>query len=326
MISLQWCIQVILLVQVVCPPVKSFTARLSVPRISAPSTSRYPHDRLLLASTDTDTEAKAEAVHVDQQLQEALAKMNFVMTADFYEREPTLKQFHAKITKNIEIKPSSIPEAGLGLFAKKPIKANTIVSFYPAHALGIDSESPFVTSNLEDASYFAEHPSSRSSYLHCTDQPLFQRPSILVGKDISRVPLYLDANPHRKDSDAWVSHYINDGAKLESNTETGVLEYYQRTKAAKNCIHIPFGPSPVLATVTTKKVKKGEELFTSYGGTYWLGVWLDVHGEEGVGITPKIQAEIQESARDLLASMKAASTVYKNQIEAMQRVFDNIQI
>jgi hypothetical protein len=250
--------------------------------------------------------------------------MNVAMSEEFYESDATLKQFHAKIAKNIEIKESSIPEAGRGLFAKKPMKANTIVSLYPAHALGIDSESPFVTSRSEDASYFKENPPSRSSYLHCTDQPLFQRPSILGNE--KQTPIYLDVNPHRKVSDAWVSHFINDGATVESNTEEGVLHYYQKTKTAKNCIHIPYGPSPILATVTTRKVKKGEELLTSYGGTYWLGVWLDIHGEAGVGITPRIQTEIQESARDLMSSMKSVSVVYKNQIDVLQREFGNIEI
>ena len=49
-----------------------------------------------------------------------------------------------------------------------------------------------------------------------------------------------------------------------------------------------------MATVATKKIKKGDELFTSYGGTYWLGVYLDVHGEEGVPITDPIQEKINK--------------------------------
>ena len=253
-------------------------------------------------------------------LRHGLATMNTVMSAEFFESDPVLKQFYSRITKSIEVKESSIAGAGMGLFAKKPMKANTIVSFYPAHALGIDSESPFVTLDPGDETYFTNNPSSRSSYLHCTDQPIFDRTSILGNQD----PLYLDVNPQRDIVPGWVSQFINDGATVESNSESGVLEYYQASKRAKNCIHIPFGPSPIMATVTTKKVKKGEELLTSYGGTYWLGVWLDVHGEEGVDVTPAIQKEIRESANDLFGSMKNAKMVYGNQIEALKFVFDEI--
>jgi hypothetical protein len=219
-----------------------------------------------------------------QRLQDGLINVNHVMTTEFFAKSPLLKQFYAKLTKAIEVRKSSIPGAGLGLFAKKPIKAHTIVSFYPAHALGTNDETQFVTSSPEDASYFATHPSSRSPYLHCTDQPIFGRPSLLHDEiahrelDLSSkstgpvVPLFLDINPHREVRDGWVSHYINDGAVITSKTEQGVLHYYQASKRSKNCIHIPFGPSPIIATVTTKKVAKDEELLTMYGGVSFLCV------------------------------------------------------
>ena len=246
------------------------------------------------------------------------------MTPEFFESSPVLKTFYSKLRKNVEIKESSIPGAGLGLFAKKAMKANTIVSFYPAHALGFDSEgidSSFVSEGEEDQDYFINNPSTKSAYLHCTDQPIFERSSLLT---TIPEPLYLDVNPQRKIMDGWMSQLINDGATVDENSEAGVLRYYQATKRAKNCIHIPFGPSPILATVTTKKVKKGEELFTTYGGTYWLGVWLDVHGEEGVGITNSIQREIQQTARDLVQSMKSVKVVYE-QLEELQRSFDALE-
>ena len=270
------------------------------------------------------TAASVEATDNDtiERLRKGVAKMNKVMTPEFFEASPILKQFYTKMVKNIEIRESSLPGAGLGLFAKKPIKANTIVSFYPAHALGVDSESSFVALTEDDQSYFADHPHSKSSYLHCTDQPIFKRQSILSNQE----PLYLDVNPKRDIVDGWVSQMINDGATVDENSEEGVLEYYRQTKITKNCIHIPFGPSPIIATVTTKKVKKGDELFTSYGGTYWLGVGLDVHGEEGVNVTPRIQEEINETANDLFASMKRVKTLYSNQLEALQTEFDNISV
>ncbi|CAB9513329.1 expressed unknown protein [Seminavis robusta] len=254
--------------------------------------------------------------------------MDAVMTSEFMHSSPSLKTMYSQMIKNVEIKQSSIPDAGLGLFAKKNIKAGTIVSFYPAHALGVDNDDQclFVQAP-QDADYFRDHPSSDSCYLHCTDQPLFRRTSLLQQQlaNDNDMPLYLDVNPHRKPIvDGWVSQFINDGAVVQSNSEEGVLDYYEATGRAKNCIHIPWGPSPVMATVTTRKVKKGQELFTSYGSTYWLGVLLGIHGTQGVGITPPIQAKIQETARDLLASMQAVSVTYDQQAQAMQQEFDKV--
>jgi hypothetical protein len=284
------------------------------------TSSRYPSatPRCFATANDEPENDNSADASIEESLRQGLGKMNQVMTPEFFINDPVLKTFYSKICKNVEIRESSIEGAGRGLFAKKAIKANTIVSFYPAHTLGVDGQGFVVTSDEDD--YFRNHPSSQSAYLHCTDQPLFQRPSILVNNN--EEPIYLDINPNREMVDGWVSQIINDGATVEANSDEGVLDYYRASGKSKNCIHIPFGPSPILATVTTKKVKKGEELLTSYGGTYWLGVWLDVHGEEGVTITPAIQSEIQASARDLIQSMQSVNTLYKSQLEALQAAFD----
>ena len=259
--------------------------------------------------------------------------MHHIMTPEIWQSSPQLKTMYTQMIKNVEIKESSIAGAGLGVFAKKNIKSGTIVSFYPAHALGIDDgDTPSFVCLPRDDDYFQSHPSTESSYLHCTDQPLFQRKSLLQQQasslslsDAEIPPLFLDANPNnRGDNDlCWVSHMINDGAKVESNTARGVLNYYEQTALQKNCIHLPFGPSPVMATVTTKKVKKGAELFTSYGGVYWLGVLYADHDLQ-VDMTPEIQTKIQQTARDLQQSMQTVSVTYAPQATALQEAFDAV--
>jgi len=287
-----------------------------------------------LASIGSSTSAMPLFVSTDMALTEGLQKfvkkMDVVMRPEFFEQSPSLKNMYSNCAKLVAVKESSITEAGLGLFAKKNIKAGTIICFYPAHALGVEigeGESSSIFSCLDlDREYFKENPSSTSCYLHCTDQPLFKRSSILADRvqNFEGVPLYLDVNPNRVIVPAWVSQFINDGATVESNCEKGVLDYYAATKSKKNCIHIPWGPSPIIVTVTTKKVKKGAELFTSYGSTYWLGVLLDVRGEEGVGATNEIQKEINDTAKDLLKSMQTVSDVYENQVMSFLAEFTKI--
>ena len=54
--------------------------------------------------------------------------------------------------------------------------------------------------------------------------------------------LYIDVNPQRPLVPGWMSHLVNDGATVLVNTEQGVLDYYAASRAAKNCVHVPFGP------------------------------------------------------------------------------------
>ena len=263
--------------------------------------------------------------------------MNKDTSNQVFSKSSSLHRLRKQVITNTKVGPSSLgSQAGLGLFATKNIKAGTIVGLYPAHALGYElfvpiSESDddgainneenlqdlsmFMSGNEQDEKYFAEHPHGNSPYLHATDQPLFQRPSLLSplfnedSKDEMSPPLYLDVNPTRNDEldPIWTSHYINDGTSLldtiqqkDSSIEDGIEEYYTQSTSNKNCIHIPFGPSPILATITTKKVKKGQELFTSYGVVYWLGsVDMDDDTASSTSMTEKIQNQILQSARDL---------------------------
>jgi len=274
-----------------------------------------------------------------------------------FKSTPSLHELRRQVQKITNVAPSSLGEhAGLGLFATKNIKAGTIVGLYPAHALGyelvvpIDPEgemtednlqdlSMFLAQNEEDEKYFSEQPHGNSPYLHATDQPLFQRPSLLSSlfdeEKNEMVPtLHLDVNPNRNEEldSTWTSHYINDGASLldmqTSGTpiEDGIEKYYTQSTKTKNCIHIPFGPSPILATVTTKKVKKGQELFTSYGVVYWLGAVDTTSLEDGASpsMTENIQTQIVQSARDLQKAMEEAKVGYATEIEDLETALGDL--
>lgn len=236
----------------------------------------------------------------------------------------------ASVAKSVEVRPSSIAGAGNGLFATRNLKAGTLVSFYPAHCLGAELGGGEVWATAEeDREYFAAHPHASSAYLHATDQPIFGRPSVLqaarAGGEEGSV-CYLDVNPNRGVDAAWVSHYINDGATVEEGTEAGVTKYYGESKARKNCVHAPFGPSPILATVATRKIKKGEELLTSYGCVYWLGALATRQGgaEDAPGMTGVIQSQIRESAEDLFRCMKSVRTTYAKEMEDLETTINSL--
>ena len=132
--------------------------------------------------------------------------------------------------------------------------------------------------------------------------------------------LYIDVNPQRPLVPGWMSHLVNDGATVLVNTEQGVLDYYSASRAAKNCVHVPFGPSPILATVTTRKVKKGQELLTTYGCTYWLDALLQTPSIT-TDITDAIQEQATETARDILKCRQGVVVRRQNEVFELYEIF-----
>jgi hypothetical protein len=259
---------------------------------------------------------------------------------------------------SIEVASSSIPGAGRGVFATRTIPAGTIVSFYPCHGVGVefqqaddddndndnvDTTNIIVALDPTDQEFFLQQQRQESkqafNYLHYL---LGSRPlggeKVRVGTATTNQQqqqqqqqqqnsqelfqgdaLFIDVNPNQPTTSGWVSHFINDGAIVHSNSENGVLDYYTESRNAKNCVNVPFGPSPVLATVTTKQVEKGQELFTSYGCMYWLQEIL--YDDECTDITEAIQLKVKETAIDLFQAMQSVRTCYANEERAFHSAF-----
>lgn len=267
----------------------------------------------------------------------------------------------------VEQRESMIPGAGFGLFATQSIQAGTVVSYYPVHRIGVEYEeleephstgttttsttgtATAMTLNEDDETYFSmlHNTVNQSNYLHFL---MGRRPLATPDETTTTtttVPsndccfqgglLYIDVNPQRPLVSGWMSHLVNDGAIVNSNTEQGVLDYYAASNRVKNCVHVPFGPSPILATVTTRKVKKGQELLTTYGCTYWLDalrlpltVSNDVAGTASsptatcstpTDITDAIQVQVTETARDILTCMQGVVVRRQNEVSDLHRAF-----
>ena len=136
--------------------------------------------------------------------------------------------------------------------------------------------------------------------------------------------IFIDVDLSQQEQPGFVSHRINDGATVTENSEEGLLEYYRTSRRLKNCVHVPFGPSPLLATVATKKIKKGDELFTTYGCSYWLDTLMREVGEaeETDTSTELIILEAKNVAMDILKGMKDAAITHAKEAEELQVIFD----
>jgi hypothetical protein len=287
----------------------SFSLHPQTPRSSRPPIR-------LEVSTGIDAEALMT-------LRAALVKMQTMQDpAYFAGSEVYLKEFHNKITKMVNVQGSTIPGAGQGLFAAKDLLAGTIVGFYPTHCIGVATEqsSPYVTLDPINQEYFDNDQDSNYMQFIVGSRPL-------LGTDVAQAfqgnPIFIDANPNLPIHPGWVGHLVNDGAIVSENTEAGLLKYYKNSKLVNNCVNIPFGPSPIVATVTTQNIPQGAELFTSYGCLYWLQVLLGPD-DDPTAITPAVIEESKESAKLLLSTMLQASRTYEEQAAELHVAFENI--
>jgi hypothetical protein len=316
------------------------------------------------ATTTTTTTALACATnrrdnHLDDVrslLAAALAKMKIVQEEEerfFFQSSSqssssSLKALGQQMREAVEARESSIPNAGQGLFARQKIKAGTIVSLYPVHCLGVD----FVEDTDDD---LGDHSTVLRCYMDESDERYFDqqqqnsddddgaylqfllgsRPLLntsVRGALLRGMPLFVDVNPQRGEpatttSSCFLAHLVNDGSTVLHASEQGLLDYYVTSRQRKNCVFIPFGPAPILALVTTCPVRRGDELWTSYGANYWLDRLL-AHGgdenedEENNLVTDRVLALVRENARDILTSLRAAEVTHGDQLAALTRAYE----
>lgn len=257
-------------------------------------------------------------------LDAALAKMAIISETEFAAR------FNKRRIRSVVVQESSLPNGGLGLFATEKIKAGTIISFYPVHSLGMDMGDgsmrrvsiDYVSGRTQEQQENDDDTNTDQAYLHhILGQRLLMKTDIV--KDLGAASIFVDVDLSQQESPGFVGHRINDGATVLTNSEDGVLAYYRASRAAKNCVHVPFGPSPLLAVVTTKKVKKDEELFTTYGVSYWLESLLkETEETEETDLTDAIVLEAKGVAMDVLKGMRDAAIRYGNEASELQAIFD----
>jgi len=87
-----------------------------------------------------------------------------------------------------------------------------------------------------------------------------------------------------------------------------------------------------MASCTTKKVKKGAELFTKYGCSYWLEALLEAKAEDNgssgeeqcKGVTENNNDEVRETAKDLLQCVQRVGVTYEGEADALKDIFGKV--
>ena len=209
--------------------------------------------------------------------------------------------------------PSMINGAGMGLFAGRPADAGEVISLYPVHGIGrdnhfADGQAAFLAAD-EHGDYFdtSEVPAYR--------QYLLGERSLLFLPASSSAPIFIDCNPNAPLVPGWRGSLVNDGAACTGGSEAEVVRYYVESKRTKNCALVPFGPAPLMAYVTTRRVEAGEEFSTTYGADFWLaGAPLE--------LTPSINLLVRELATCLHTTAQAVAASYAPDLRILTALFE----
>ena len=154
-----------------------------------------------------------------------------------------------EINNSAEVKESS---HGKGVFALRDIEENKVVTIYPNHGIQLSNGYGTILSKLEI-------PSEEKFWEYALNM---DDGSVLYG------------DPSRLDS-GLLGHMLNDSANDVDKIKCykpdelirGCLNYEIKSKQNDNCMLL--NKHGIGYVITTKKIKKGDELLASYGFEYW---------------------------------------------------------
>lgn len=159
------------------------------------------------------------------------------------------------------VAPSTIPQAGLGLFASRDVARDEVITLYPGDAL-LKWGKDVGDFSGDVGVMFGNHITDRDASRVSTDEARGYELKIRTGHS-------LVADPLLADDPAYLGHMINDGSALLSKKHAARTQYSKDTYDCHNAaFEVMEGCH--FATIATKNVSKGEEMFVSYGESYWL--------------------------------------------------------
>lgn len=166
-----------------------------------------------------------------------------------------------KLFNKVELKPSTTH--GRGVFAKQDIKQGEIITLYPAdiivqYPLGRSNNKSMATARVSNRMPESIHTEEKAvkEYLQQW-QYKFE-----IDKNYSIV-----GHPDHTDNPTYLGHMINDRFSCDFNKITPAM-YIQLSLAKANAQFQSIDGVCIVA-VATKDISSGEEVYVSYGPSFW---------------------------------------------------------
>jgi hypothetical protein len=181
-----------------------------------------------------------------------------------------------KTTKGLGIGPSSIPNAGRGLFATRSFVRGEVITCYPGDGIVYTAPNVMMDDNDDDdddeqvesviwanPDATVESSPSRSQ----TNSWDLEEYTLRVNDKFSVIGV-----PSNNDNDDphfyfYSGHYANDGACLVGG-DAGMSTYVLESNALANAMHMNVDDCHMV-TLATRSIAPGEEILVTYGPEYW---------------------------------------------------------
>jgi hypothetical protein len=181
--------------------------------------------------------------------------------------------------QDIEIRRSNIH--GNGLFATNDIPANVIVTFYPAHGIKEGNTAYLDNSNESFKRNITLYATTHGFNISSNDVNETVVESL---NDISLMnSTLIIGDPNNTKNRLLLGHMLNDVGgnifqfsniakkiKIPSELKCLIRQYSAEGSKKNNCKFVVDHHKVVVSIVTTKEIKKNDELLVSYGPIYWL--------------------------------------------------------
>lgn len=168
----------------------------------------------------------------------------------------------------VEVRKS--PIAGNGLFAKKKIIKDELITFYPGDIIEYTPNADRHMSGCMVAAFSSKRFKKQFGDVSLNDNKYRDNNyAFVVNKHYTIIGC-----PYFKENADYLGHFINDSMKCESDAQSDIVNYVYASTSKSNCTFYRLKDLHV-AIIATKNIEIDEELLTTYGPGYW-----DSHNKE----------------------------------------------
>jgi SET domain-containing protein len=183
--------------------------------------------------------------------------MQHLTVEQINERQDYVKKFndYLQISKDVMFSSDIIYLSeskihGIGIFAKQNIEKNELITLYPAHYITI-SNIPFgmrLTELNIDSKTFLDYSIRYDESIIITGNPLLYKNEKMIG------------------------HLCNDGYKHNfiNKNKKNIKKYNKKRKEYNNTKFCLIEDTTFMGIISTKNIKKDDEILVDYGFDYWL--------------------------------------------------------
>ena len=157
-----------------------------------------------------------------------------------------------------QVLPSSIADAGNGLFATRDIKEGELITIFPADAI------LFRNGELEEICGVMYGRNRTPESVSLTDDA-----SRAYEIRISSIHSIV-GDPSLTNDAAYLGHIANDGACLTAGDDVSRMIYSKKSAESANAAFKDIHEGCHMGLFSSRPISSGEEIFVSYGEGYWL--------------------------------------------------------